>query len=107
MPDLSYNTQDPRGYKIHLYDKTYDKHIKERHVEASVECILGVIENPDFIVQDIDYPNRENYYARGVIEDAPNSYLKVCVQFDSDIRKIVTAFETDRPKLKEQVIWQP
>jgi hypothetical protein len=106
MPDLFYDTEDPRGYKVFLYDKLYNNHIRDRHVEASVECVLGVIENPDFIVQDIDYSDRQNYYTFGVVDADPNCYLKVCVQINGDIRKIVTAFRTDGPKLKEQVIWQ-
>ena len=106
MGKLPYKTCNPRGCEIFLYDNRYNEHIKNRHPTVSIEAILETIEDPDIITQDINNPSGENYYARGVIPDAPNFFLKVCVHIETSNRKVVTAFELDRPKQKEQVIWR-
>lgn len=101
-----YKTTDPNGITVFLYDERFNKHIKNRHPEASVHCILETIENADLITQDISNPTGENYYYLGANADTPEIYMKVCVNVKGDIREVVTAFEADIPKPKEPVLWQ-
>lgn len=107
MPKPSFVTQDPRGNQVFLYDDRYESHIKYRHPEASIEAILSTIEDPDVITQDFNFSFGENYYACGVLDDDPHSFLTVCVHIKDNGREVVTAFWISTPRQKEQVIWQP
>ena len=60
----------------------------------------------DLITADLDDEYKENYYAQGVISDAPDLFLKVCVLFKQDVGRVLTAFEVAAPRMTEDVLWQ-
>lgn len=100
------NANDPRGEKVYLWEDRFYGHIVLRHPSATVESIQKTIENPDIITRDGKFPDRDNYYGWGNDTEYPNAYMKVCVQFDSDTGKVVTAFTTNRLKPEEEILWQ-
>jgi hypothetical protein len=101
------NAWDPRHINVILYGNRYQDHIVSRHPGIDVESIRVVIEDPDLITRDDNDDLVENYYKQGVMPDAPRFFLKVCVRFTSDVGKVVTAYEPDRPKPTERIIWKP
>lgn len=107
MAAVLINAWDPRRVNVVLYDNRYYGHIVERHPAVTIEHIRMALEDPDIITGDDSDPLVENFYARGVMPDAPEYWLKVCVRFNSDVGKVVTAYEVDRPKPTEHIRWQP
>ena len=67
----------------------------------------GVLMEPEVITADEQYELRENYYLQGVMEDYPAFFLKVVVEFGGVDGKVITAFDVDRPKPTERIIWSP
>jgi hypothetical protein len=76
------------------------------HPSVTVEAIQRTIEEPDIITRDVRFANRDNYYAKGRDPIYPEAYLKVCVQFGSDVGQVVTAFPTNTLKPEEEILWQ-
>lgn len=107
MPAVLINAWDPRRINIVLYENRYQDHIVSRHPGVDIDSIRYVVEQPDIITSDESNELVENYYKQGAMPDAPRYFLKVCVRFDSDVGKVVTAFEVDRPKPTERIIWKP
>lgn len=107
MANVLVNAWDPRRNNVVLYENRYEDHIRSRHPAVEVEHIRSVLENPGLITTDDFDPLVENYYAQGVLSDAPIYWLKICVRFDSDRGKVITAYEVDRPKPSEQIVWKP
>ncbi len=99
------STYDPRHEYVVLWQARFEQHILTRHVTATVDAIQRTIEAPDIITRDVDYPERDNYYALGADTMFPKAYLKVCVAFKSDTGRVVTAFPVDRPKPNEEILW--
>lgn len=107
MSAVLINAWDPRHINVLLYEYRFRSHIATGHPGVDVESIRYVVEQPDIITSDENNDLVENYYKQGAILDAPRYFLKVCVRFDSDVGKVVTAFEVDRPKPAERIIWKP
>lgn len=107
MPAVLINAWDPRHNNVVLYDHRYFGHIVVRHPEVEIEHIRLVLEWPDVITRDVNDGLVENYYRQGIMSDEPGYFLKVCVRFDSDRGKVLTAFSVDRPKPGEVVVWKP
>jgi hypothetical protein len=105
MPVYLINTDDPRGQRIILYEDRFYGHISG-HPSVTVDSIQITVTNPDIITRDVSRANRDHYYAKGADPLFPEAYLKVCVQFDSDTGKVITAFPTDKPKPDEDILWQ-
>jgi hypothetical protein len=104
---LVLNCSDPRGWRIVMYDNRYWHHIASRRSHISINAIQAVIEDPEIITADEQNDLRENYYATGVMEDYPEFFLKVVVEFGGMDGKVITAFDVDRPKPTERIVWQP
>ena len=100
------NAWDPRRNNVVMYENRYQSHIASRHPGIEVGHIRVVIEDPDVITDDENDSLAENYYKQGVMADAPNYFLKVCVRVDSDRGKVITAYEVDRPKPTERIAWK-
>lgn len=100
------NSTDPRGESIVLSQARYESHIRHRHETATVAAIQQTVESPDMITRDVDFPTRDNYYVQGADGLFPKGYLKVCVQFDSEVGRVITAITVDRPKPTEEVLWR-
>lgn len=100
-----FNVDDPRGEKVYLWENRFYGHIVPRHPSATVESIQKTVENPDIITRDTKFPGRDNYYALGNDSEYPQAFMKVCVEFDSDTGKVITAFTTDRLKPEEEILW--
>jgi hypothetical protein len=105
MVNYLFRTHDPRLYAIILHRTRYYNHIRVQY-GIEVESIQTVVENPDFITADFDDEYKENYYAQGVLPDAPALFLKVCVLFKQDVGRVLTAFEVEAPRAAEDVLWQ-
>jgi uncharacterized DUF497 family protein len=88
-----------------LHRKRYYDHIWIQH-GVDIESIQAVVENPDLITADPNDDYKENYYAQGVVPDAPELFLKVCVLFKQDIGRVLTAFDVEAPRLTEEILWQ-
>ncbi len=101
------NAWDPRRNNVLLYENRYFAHIIVRHPGVEIEYILLAVEAPDLITCDVNDDLVENYYKQGAIWDMPEQFLKVCVHFDSDRGKVITAYAVDRPKPNEVVVWKP
>lgn len=86
-------------YVDHIEHRGRD-HIRPDHIQY-------VIENPEIITADSQHDMRECYYASNVMDDYPQFYLKVVVDFSGSDGRVVTAFEVDRPKPTERVVCQP
>lgn len=89
-----------------LYEDRYIHHIANRRDYIEVQAIERVIESPEVITTDEQDDLRECYYAREVMSDYPAFFLKVVVSFAGADGKVITAFDTDRPKPTERVVWQ-
>jgi hypothetical protein len=105
MVNYLFRTHDPRLYEIILHRTRYHNHIRVQH-GIDLESIQITVENPDFITADLDDEYKENYYAQGVIPDAPDLFLKVCVLFKQDVGRVLTAFEVEAPRATEDLLWQ-
>ncbi len=75
-------------------------------------CIKDTIEEPDHVVHDVDYENRENYYRRSPLPPPYDRvFLKVVVEFAGDDEggiasgEVVTIYLTDRLKPGEHQKW--
>lgn len=106
MPVVLVNAWDPRHNNVVLYEYRYFGHIVARHPNVEIEHIRLVVENPDIITRDVNDDLVENYYRQSVAPDAPRYFLKVCVRFESDRGKVITAYEVDRPKPDEVIAWK-
>ena len=106
---MLFNAYDPRGYNVVLDERTYERHIVNRHGDdVTPDEIRQAVESPDLIVADETNSLTEIYYARGIVQLADESeYLKVVARFESDHMKVVTAYMVDVPKRTERVIWPP
>ena len=82
------------------------EHIQLRHLFVDVDSIRETVEDPDFIATDVSSGSVENYYAQGLVENDPESYLKVSVLFIDEVGRVITAFGVDRPKITEEILWQ-
>jgi hypothetical protein len=100
------NAWDPRHCNVVLSEKRYLAHIVDRHPGIEVDHIRFAVEEPEVITRDANDDLVENYYKRGALSDLPDLFLKVCVRFESDRGKVVTAFLVDRPKPHEVIIWK-
>lgn len=72
-----------------------------------MESIRRTIVRPDFIVQDADFSERQDFYRRGAHRGLPRDYIKVVVEFESsDLGTVITAYPVDRRKPTEDVLWR-
>ena len=104
---LLLNCVDPRGFRVVLYENRYSSHIARRRDYISAESIGWALEEPELITAGEHYEMRENYYAKDVMEDYPELFLKVVVEFGGAGGKVITAFDVDRPKPTERIVWPP
>jgi hypothetical protein len=104
---LVLNCVDPRGYRIVMYSDRYQNHIVRRRDYITIGSIEDTLHGPEVITADEQYELRENYYLQGVMEDYPALFLKVVVEFGGVDGKVITAFDVDRPKPTERIIWSP
>lgn len=76
-----------------------------KHAGITVAMIQTTIEEPEIITRDTAYSLRDNYYAQGLDPEVPADWVKVCVEFNSDEGKVITAFFMDKPKPEEDILW--
>jgi len=98
-----FEAKDPRGRTVACSEDCWHNHILKarRWMKGYVERVRDTIENPDIIMQDADYKDRESYYRL----DNQN-YIKVVVVFDSNASGIVkTAYVSDSIKNREVIVW--
>ncbi len=105
MPTILFETKGPRQRKSELDGDRFAFQIAGNHPEIEVVHIQTTIEEPDIITHDSNFENGENYYALGAISKWPAMFVKVCVRYEDNVGRVVTAFATDRPKASELVIW--
>ena len=107
MFNLLFHTFDPRYIEVILHQSRYINHILPNHTLIDVDAIRDVIEDPDFITQDVRSQDVENYYRQEVMVEYPEYYVKVCVLFKPAHQgRVITAFVVDWPKPEEELIWQ-
>ncbi len=76
-------------------------------MQDDLDSVRRTIVDPDFIIQDADFPARQNFYRRGAHFALPHDYIKVVVEFRSLVLgRLVTAYPVDRRKPAEHVLWQ-
>ena len=83
-PDIVLHCFDPFGREVTARRGQWESHIENGHPE--VDEHFGVLEatirHPERINADATYPNRENFYRRGVLPPPYDRlHLKVCVGF--------------------------
>lgn len=106
MSGLLFSIYDPQLRNVILHRSRFLTHIQGRHLFVTVDSIRTTIEEPDFISNDVNSDSIENYYAQGMIENAPDAFLKVCVLFKQEQGRVLIAFGVDRPKPAEEILWQ-
>lgn len=91
-----------------LSDQAWNIHILARRpwMVDYLHIIKSTVNHPDFVCLDVDFHDRECFYALGRIEDSPDEYFKVVIQYDDDgDGEVVTAYPTEAPKAGEARIW--
>lgn len=102
------NCHDCRGRTVTMSQRQWEVHIVARRPFMSeyLGAVRSTIRTPDFICSDADHASREAFYALGTIDDYPDEWMKVIVEFDADhFGTVITAYLTDKPKAGEVQIW--
>lgn len=97
---------DPRGRKVKCSEERWNNHIvnAKPFMGSQLDNVKKAIIEPDCIVRDVDYNNRECYYK---LMPKRETYMKVVVEFKNNFGTVITAFRTGTVKKGERVIWVP
>ena len=105
MPDIFVVT-DPRGRRIVCTQGRWHGHIILKHpfLIGWRKKLPKAIEEPDVILKDADFVDREVYYflTHSLMR---KKYIKVVVRFNNNDGEVVTVFFADKPKTGEILLW--
>lgn len=104
-----WRTRDRLGREV-VFTSEARNHILERHDDMAdrLSEIRSVVERPDYVTQDADYPHRENHYRR---TPSGRRFIKVVVEYrpvppqGTWAGAVVTAHISRKPKRKEALLW--
>jgi hypothetical protein len=104
-----WRTEDRLGREVFLTEARRD-HILAEHDDLvdRMDAVRTVVEEPDFVTRDADYPRRENHY-RWIPRES--RYIKVVVEYrpvppqGTWAGKVITAYFSGKRKRKEALLW--
>ena len=105
---MAFEAVDPRQRRITCRDGDWAQHVVAHHPEtAGWQChAQQTIEDPDTILQDRDFPDRQIYYRIGML---PGKYarfdLKVVVKFEGPNGVLLTAYPVKKWKQEGDIVW--
>ncbi len=111
---MIFQCRDRWGRAIILTERCWTEHILLRrpYFKDHIERVRDTITDPAFVVRDVDYPGRENYYRPSSLPYPFGGVLiKVVVEFQGHegssrpVGMVVTVYLTDRKKPGEEQIW--
>lgn len=95
--------------EIIISQRQWMGHVLLQHPElmGQEEALVATPTNPEFVMRDTAFADRENFYRSGVLRPPhPNLYLKVVVEFrHTGAGEVVTAFPLFRIKRNEVQKW--
>ena len=74
--------------RIVLYKHNYYKHIKAEHPEVSIQKIIAILEEPDFVYKTA-LANRDYFYEKMI---GQNNYRVVITDYRKHVKNVVTAY---------------
>ena len=99
---------DPFGRTIVLTRAIWEIHVlTQRPWMAGLErCVAHAIQTPSWINLDVDYDDRECFYAEHALPEFPHLLVKIVVQFvDEADGVVITAYLLKRQKASEARKW--
>ncbi len=109
MTEYLFDTADVLGRRVFMTVAQWDDHVlrPKPWMHQYQHLVQQAVEHPTFINYDVDYSDRENYYAANLIP-VPGDILKVVVTFTNPAAgRGITAFIVTKPKPGERPRWPP
>lgn len=100
MGKLPLSTKDPRGKTITVSSSNYYGHIQPHgHTEITPSIIESTLNSPDYIYQNPEHANREDYYKAKTLQTGKHAYTKVVTEcVDEYTNTTITAYTTKKIK---------
>ena len=99
---------DPFGRTILLSRAVWQTHVLTQRpwMAGNEESLVQAIAAPSWINHDVDYEDRECFYAEHALPAFPHLLIKVVVQFDDDANgTVITVYPLKRQKASEARKW--
>lgn len=99
---------DPLGRTIVLSRAVWQTHVLTQRpwLAGQEDSVLHTIRTPSWINQDVDYDDRECFYAENALPMFPSLLLKLVVQFvDETNGVVITVYPLKRQKSSEVRKW--
>lgn len=100
--------EDPLGRTIVLTRAVWETHVLTQRpwMAAHEASVARAIVAPSWINHDVDYVDRECFYAENALPTFPNLILKVVAQFiDETHGTVITVYPLKRQKASEVRKW--
>lgn len=99
---------DPLGRRIVMTRSMWETHVLAQRpwMAPFLSAIDQAIRSPAWINHDVDYEDRECFYAEHVLPELPHLLLKLVIHFaDESHGTVITVYPVKRPKPSEVRKW--